>query len=346
MKVMCDYTPSGPHYVRTGWGHAFQAAGHDFRFWVRESKSAFDAFRDFEPDLYIGTTYDLDRPTAKCIAARPNLRVALFASAWGPLIDRIDKAKYPVVVVSEQEKATIQRLKAETGRPDFVFIHVTGKYLEETMGGWRSIGVEPVGVLNAADLHDYYRGVPREALKCDVAFVGGYWGYKARNIDRYLLPLLGGGTDAKLFGNKTWPVAEFLGLIEDRNVRDLFASATVCPNVSEPHSTDLGFDIIERPFKVLSAGGFCVSDHVDEMREVFSEDELPTAATPKEFHSKVRYFVRNPGERAGYMERGRAKVLAAHTYHDRVAQMFAQLRLPQEAANVLAAKAKFLEGVK
>ena len=60
----------------------------------------------------------------------------------------------------------------------------------------------------------------------------------------------------------------------------LFSSATVCPNVSEAHSQDFGYDIIERPFKVLSSGGFCISDYVESMaEEVFNNGEVVFAKT-------------------------------------------------------------------
>jgi spore maturation protein CgeB len=98
-------------------------------------------------------------------------------------------------------------------------------------------------------------------------------------------------------------------------------------NVSEPHSTDLGFDIIERPFKVLAAGGFCISDRVDEMSEIFTESELMRASSPKDFANLVRYYVAHPEERQKFVAAGQAKVLAAHTYHHRVAQMLKEFGL-------------------
>lgn len=344
MKVLCRYAPAGPHYVRTGWARAFQAAGHDFKFWVPEGKSAFDAFSEYQPDIFLGTTYDLDRATAKCIALRPQMKVALFASAWGERIDGLDLKRYPLVVAQPEEKALLERLKGECGKPDFVFIHVTNKYLEGTMGGWRSIGVEPVGVLNAADTFDYLDGQYRPELACDVAFCGGYWGYKARNLDSYLLPLChpSSGLSVRIFGNSPWPVANYLGRIDDHEVKDVFASATVCPNVSEPHSTDLGFDVIERPLKVLSSGGFCLSDHVDESYEVFSDEELVRARSPSEMAQLVRHFVDYPEERLPFMEQGKRKVLAEHTYFDRVSQILTQLGLPEEATRVLQAKSDHL----
>ncbi len=347
MKILCRYDASGPHYVRSGWGKAFKAAGYDFRFWVPQTKSAFDAFAEFEPNIFLGTTYDTDRALVKCIAARPELKVGLFASAWGPRIDEIDVVKYPIVVVNEQEKRTIAHLKETTGRPDFVFIHVTDKYLEPTMSDWRSIGVEPVGILNAADIIDYHPAEPIDALKCDIGFCGGYWGYKGRNLNSHILPLChpSSGLNVKIFGNKTWPTHAYLGTLADASVKHLFNSATVCPNVSEPHSTDvdgLTCDIVERPFKVLSSGGFCVSDYVEEAREVFGVDELVMCKSASEFHETIYHFVENPELRLPFIEAGQIKTLKSETYFDRTAKMATHFAMPELRNGLLEAKRKII----
>jgi hypothetical protein len=275
------------------------------------------------------------------------MRVILFASAWGPYLKDVDPKKYSLVVATEQEKRLVEKLKKETGRPDFVFIHAHDKWLEGTMSGWRDIGIEPVGILNAADTFDYLGGQVRPELVCDVAFVGGYWPYKARNLNNYILPLChpDSGLNVKVFGNSPWPTEKYLGGIENHDVRDLFVSATVCPNVSEPHSTDLGWDVIERPFKVLAAGGFCVSDYVPEARDLFTEEELPMAESPSQMAGMIRHFVECPELRQRFIDAGRRKVLLDHTYFDRVTLMFDHLGLPTESTRVLKVKGELLKGL-
>lgn len=353
MKVLCLYSHCGPSFVRNGWRRVFEALGHKWAWWNPQEKSAFDAFSENEPDLFIGTTYDTDRAVVKCIARRPQMRVIMFGSAWGQLVGLVDREKYPIQVVTDTEKQTIEWLKKASGRPDFVFIHVTDKFLEPTMGGWSTIGVKPVGILNAADTFAYcpqQLGMSKNAtkyeLESDVSFIGGYWPYKARNLDRYMLPLCqeSYGLKVKIWGNQPWPVHQFLGQCSDADTPHIFVSAKVCPSVSEPHSTDLGFDVIERPFKVLAAGGFCVSDYVEEARDLFTEEELPMGRSPKEFIRMVRDFVKDPDSRLPFMAAGRRKVLMEHTYLDRVAQMFGELELHHERAKVLALKGKLLGG--
>jgi len=333
MKVLCIYSNCAPDYIRSGWGNAFITSGHEFRFWDISRQPAFDVFDEYEPDLFIGTTYDLDRATFKCIQSRVEMKVILFGSCWGDLINEIDLKKYPIVVAQDNEKKMIEKLKNETGKPNLVFIHYHDNWIEPTMGLWNSIGVKPIGVMNAADTVIYNQGSCDENLKCDIGFTGGYWQYKARNLNPYMMPLChDNNLNVKIFGNQKWPVSQYLGTIDSARVNDLFCSSTVSPNVSEPHSTRWGFDIIERPFKILSSGGFCVSDYVESMQnDVFTENEIPCGKTAKEFVELVKYYVNNPEERKKFMEKGRKLVLTQHTYYDRMGKVLRELNLDSEA---------------
>lgn len=334
MKILCVYTPSGPEFVRNGWGHVFDYMGHEFIFWDMARKPAFDMFDELEPDIFIGTTYDLDRATIKCIKTRPEMKVILFGSAHGPLLFDIDQKAFPVHLTEREEFDKIKRLKDETGQPEFVFIHHHPNLVSQTMSSWEKIaGVKYLGIMNAADTFDYYDGCRDEALECDLAFVGGYWDYKARNLDRFLLPLCASGDySIKIFGNKKWPVAQYGGLIPTKMVKNLFSSAKICPNVSEPHSTVYGFDVIERPFKVLSSGGFCISDYVKSADEnnVFG-GHLPMAESPEEFREMIDHYLKNEDERNELAEKGRRHVLKHHTYFHRVAIMLENIGMKQEA---------------
>lgn len=338
-RILCEYSEGGSSYVRAGWGRAFTACGHQFAFWVPSQKSILDAMNEFRPDIFLGTTYGVDRALHKAIAARPDLRVGLFASAWGDLVDHLDRQRYPLVFVTDDEKRTIEHLRNETGRPHFVFVHVTERYREGVIGGWRNIGVEPVGILNAADTFVYYPGESRPEFSCDACMVGGYWPYKARNLDDFVLPL-SRRYDLKVFGSSSWPLPEYLGRISQDDERDLYASAKVCLSVSEPHSTDLGFDIIERPFKVLACGRPLLSDRVDELALTFGE-QVTMARTPTEYQERLDWLLAD--ESARHERSCQARELARnHTYFDRVAQMFVHWGMPEDAAAVLAVKTRHL----
>lgn len=328
MKFLCQFDSAGPSFVRAGWCNALRSMGHGFAFWDRRVKPVHDAFSEEAPDVFLGTTYDLPPVVLDCILSRPALKIALFASAWGERVDNVDRVRFPIDLVSEGEKKIVSSLVA--GRRVPVFLHVSDARLEGVLGGWRSIGCEPLGLLNAFDAVAYAGAVPRPELGCDWAFVGNRWPYKARNLDPYILPLAhpSSGLRGRIFGSAGWDtVGCWLGRISVPDERDLFVSARVCPNISEPHSTEpsLGHDVVERVFKAAGAGGFVISDRCPEARELFDESELPMTGSPAEMFDMVRAFSAHPGERLPYMRNMRARVLAEHTYRHRMEKLLGVL---------------------
>ena len=316
------------------WGKVFADSGHQVRMWEISQESAFDAFDEFEPDLFMGQTYNLNNAVFKCIKERPHMKVVLRASDWGDMQDSIDLNKYPILVAQEEEKRLLEKLKKETGKPDFVHNHYHDNWINQTHGKWNDIGIRPVSLMHAADIFDFY---PRQAvnlLKCDIGFVGGYWPYKAINLDKYLVNLCNpvGKYNIKIFSSSSWPVCQHLGRIDNNNVGALFSSATICPNISEPHSQDFGYDIIERPFKILMSGGFCISDYVESMvNDVFTNDEILFAKTPEEFRQLINFYVKNPEKRMKHIKAGYELVAQNHTYFHRVSKIFSELGLKQES---------------
>ena len=228
----------------------------------------------------------------------------------------------------------MERLKSETGKPDFVHNHYHDNWIKHTHNKWNDIGIRPISLIHGADVFDFSLRPPVDVLKCDIGFVGGYWPYKAKSLDKYLINLCHpvGDYNIKIFGTSDWPVTQYLGRIASENVGSLFASATISPNISEPHSQDFGYDIIERPFKILMSGGFCISDYVESMvNDVFINGEMVFAKTPEEFKQLVDYYIKNPDERLQYMKAGYESVVKNHTYFHRVAKIFTELDMKQEA---------------
>lgn len=335
MKIMI--ASDGPHahyYIRMGWAKVFQALGHEAVLWDIGNQSSFDAFDEFEPDIFIGQTYNLDKGTFSCIKERPHLKVVLRASDWGDMQKEIDLEKYPVLVAREDEKKVLERLKEETGTPHFVYNHYHQNWMEKTHNKWRDIGIEPVSMLHAADVFNYANGMEDPDLASEVSFVGGYWPYKAQSLDKYIVRLCHpvGKYNIKIFGHRHWPVIQHVGAISGFRERNVYKSATISPNISEPHSQDFGYDIIERPFKVLMSGGFCISDYVESMaKDVFNNKEIVFARSPKEFEELVQYFLRDPEKRIPYIKAGYKTVINKHTYFHRVARILKKLDMREES---------------
>ena len=335
MKILIS--SDGPHahyYIRLGWARAFESAGHQVFIWDIESKSAFDAFDEFEPDLFMGQTYNLNEAVYKCIKERPHLKVVFRASDWGDMQKEIDKEKYPILTATKEEIKLVEKLKKETGQPLFVHNHYHENWISKTHNKWEDIGIKVVSLIHGADIFDYANGEFREHLKSDVSFIGGYWPYKAQCLDKYLIPLCHpiGKFNIKIFGSSDWPVAQYCGRIDGDSARDVFKSATICPNISEPHSQDFGYDIIERPFKILMSGGFCISDYVESMaNDVFNNGEIVYAKTPKEFETLCEFYSKNPDARKPYIQKGYMSIIQKHTYFHRIGTIFENAGLPNEA---------------
>ena len=209
-------------------------------------------------------------------------------------------------------------------QPDFVHIHYSQKAMSVTHNHYESIGIKPVSLMMCADTIMYGGAKVDEKLKCDIGFVGGYWPHKGLIINKYLFPLLHPMDKyrVKIFGNQPWKVNQYCGAISDSDVKNLFVSAKICPNLSEPHAHEFGIDVNERIFKILYSGGFCISDNVDAYK-MFG-DGVVLADSPADFEQKINHYLDAPEERATIAKRGREYVKANHTGFHRCATILAE----------------------
>jgi hypothetical protein len=336
LKIACQFKPNGEYYRHLGFANALKSCGHQFVFWDDKQKPLIDLFDEFQPDIFIGTTFDLNRGMIEAIKLHPEIKIVLKGGNWGPSDESIDKDKFPILFISDKEKVLLEKLKKETGKPDFVFCHYHPNQVNDTMRSWKSIGIEPLGIPNAADIIAYPKGNVEPELLSDIAFVGGYWGYKAVNLDEYIVPLCGPTSKlkVKVFGNQKWSVAQYCGLIQDNTVKDLYRSAKICPNVSEPHSNKFGFDVVERPFKILSSGGFLLMDRVKSFEDdMFDKGEIVYYDNQDDYFEKISYFLKHPEQR--HNNEAIERVYQEHTYHHRMAYLLNKLEFTTEAKELI-----------
>ena len=332
MKILIS--SDGPHafyYVRLGLARAFHACGHEVRIWDINSEPAYDVFDFFEPDLFLGQTYNTTDAICNIIKERPHMKVIMKGSDWGPLSDSIPSEKYPILKVREDEKKRILDLYNEVQKPDFLHIHYHPDYIEQTHGSWIKEGIPAYSMLLGADVFEYGKGSFKQEFKSDITFIGGYWGYKSQTFNKWLIPLCNDFKyQIKIFGNSPWPVPQYCGYVQNELTRDIFASATICPNLSEPHSQDFGFDIIERPFKLLANKCFVISDYVEGLKKLFPYS-IVSARDPKEFVYYIEHFLKNPDKRFEHIQSGYNDVMNNHTYFHRVKDIFSKLGLNSQA---------------
>ncbi len=269
----------------------------------------------------------------------------MFCSGWGEICNNIDLKEYPIVVACEKEKEIVGKLKKETGAPEFVFIHVPDSWIPKYIGGWKQLGIETVSITHAADTFVYFNAQFSPQYICDVGYVGGYWPFKGRNLDRSLVRLCNEEwnlVDIKVFGGGKWPVFQHLGQINIGEDAKVFNSSMICPNISEPHATDVFPDLVERIWKVPCSKGFLISDNVD-----LSETELagivPQFNCYDSFFSLIKFFLKeeNKDERLGLIKKQHNAIMAHGTYFERMNKLLDNVGLKTEAKEILDTK-KFL----
>jgi spore maturation protein CgeB len=347
MKI--SYFPEDLHCalfnIANGYKNAFEKCGHEVRFY-NPQQSALDQLNLYNPDLFIGTTYGLTRAICKYITTHPNMKVILRASDWGDYTDSIDLKRYEILVANNEEKTLLHTLKELTGKPDFIYNHYHDNYIHKTHKHWEENRQKVVSLLLAADITQYTNGQYNKEVASDICFIGSYHPYKARNLDRYIIPLCYpvGRYNVKIFSTWHWPVSQYCGSIPTHINKHVLKSAKICLNISEPHSTDLGYDIIERPFYLLSNKCFCLSDYVQSMQEdVFDNGEIPSCKTPEEFFDAINFYINNEGEKQRCINKGYQRIIGEHTYFHRVMKIFQELNLPEDANNVQKRYNKYVE---
>jgi len=328
MKILISNDGYHAHYYqRQSWVNAFaKMQGVSVALWDINSVSAFDVFDGFEPDIFLGQLYNLTPSIVKCIKERPHLKVGLRAGDWGDHEKEVDKSIYNILYATKEEIETLKELQGETGQVSFVHIHYPKEALKQTHNYYDSIGVRATSIMMCADTDAYSNPEPDPDYACDIGFVGGYWPYKGQVIEPYLFPLLEnvGEYNVKIFGNQNWYVNQYCGFIDEPKVKDLFASAKICPNLSEPHAQAFGFDVNERIFKILCAGGFSVSDNVAGYN-MFG-DGIVIADSPADFKEKIDHYIKNESERKAIASKGRDFVLKNHSNQIRAMEILKEFK--------------------
>ena len=302
LTIFIANSKSGAFYeISKGWANAFRRGGHTTVHWEGDPPT----WNKHNPDIYIGCSgwrQQIPRPSKAQIAIHANPYCDEKIQTGGPIINENPNAITWVVAQ----------------KPKFVF----GYGHQDDMYQWwykwkRDHGINLVGMPNAADVTIYRPASPTPNLACDVGWVGGYWDYKAINMDKYIVPV------ARKF-KTIWlgwsgPKDLWRGRAEQDQVVGLFNSAKICPCVVEPHTTKYGIDIPERLFKVAACGALTISDPVHGIDRYFSPDILPTASDPDTYMQLCeRYIKMDETQRKAQANKLKSEVLRNHTYFNRV----------------------------
>jgi Glycosyl transferases group 1 len=214
-------------------------------------------------------------------------------------------------------RASVRRRVFES-EPEFVYTPVTVSGLHH-YEGWSGHVKKIVSLPLACDTRLYeLRQGQRKFAEIGMAFVGGYWPYKARNFDLFLKPY---ESKLTIFGYSPWPYAGYGGQLSEADEPLLYRDAVLSPAINEPHAAVLGGDICERVYKVLGSGGLCITDTTRAHRDIFSSRELLVPESLDEYHQLVRSIFHDPSKFDSYREAGYRAVRERHTYRHRALEI-------------------------
>jgi hypothetical protein len=158
----------------------------------------------------------------------------------------------------------------------------------------------------------------------NLAFVGGYWESKGRQIDEYLRPF---ENQLEVYGYNRWPYSGYKGMLPRDAEASLYRQAKVCPVINEFTVELMRGQINERVFKVLGSMGCPVVDAVSTYRELYSEDELLVSKGSKDFVELVNLLLKDNEMNQSYREKGYQATLNRHTYEHRALDYLSYLNL-------------------
>lgn len=303
LTIFITNSKSGAFFeIANGWKNAFSACGHKTIMWDGNN----DIWHQNNPDIYIGCS-----GWRQSLPKGHNAKVAIHVN---PFCDEVIKSDGPVI---NESVDAINWTIAQ--RPLFVFGYALQDDMDRWWSKWKSIHkINIVGMPNAADVTIYKRIPPTQSLLCDVGWVGGYWTYKALNLDKYLIPVFRRHPNSLWFG---WngPKGLWSGKATAQQVLSLFSSAKICPCVVEPHTTQYGIDMPERIFKLAACEALVISDPVINLDKYFTKGSVAVGTDPLHYSQLCEDYIKMDDDTKRLMARKlTVEVKSKHTYFNRV----------------------------
>jgi hypothetical protein len=321
VNILIANTKSGAFFeIATGWKNAFKAGGHQAALWDGTERT----WKKYRPDIYIACSSWESKRSLVALRRLHNTKLVVHVDPYSKEKIQVPGGP-PIGARQEHIKWTVRQ------EPDFVFGYGLQEDMERYWIHWRQKhGLKIVGMPNAADSTIYKPRPADPNLACEIGWVGGYWKYKALNMDKYLIPVVR-TLDTVWFG---WsgPKGIWNGKASQEQVIRLFNSAKVCPCIVEPHTTRYGIDVPERMFKVSACGALAVLDPFIGVERYFSKDSIVMARSPQEYLDLCKkYVAMKKEERRAQAKKMQKAVLLKHTYLNRVQTFLNQLGFSDEA---------------
>lgn len=324
--------------IYSGYKNAFIDKGHQFLPLTADDDFK-TVFETFQPDIFITSLshfylkfIDLDFIQKQ---RRKGLKVFVNIPFWS---SPMSKLRINETSGLSSNQAHINLIKSNSFGDAYFNICEQG---DARMDGFEEgTGYRYHTVPLAADKTLLYEEYSEE-FKADISYIGTYLPEKRDFIREYVFPLRK-KYDVKLYGQDwtlydrifgfTQKVGQYFNIplirslqkpkLQLEDERRIYTSSIISINIHEEYQKKFGGDCNERTFKVPICGGFEITDDVACIRKYFEADkEIIIAKDKDDWFQKMDYYIKNPEKRLPIIEAGRKRVLAEHTYHNRVDQM-------------------------
>lgn len=324
--------------IYNGYKNAFLDLGHEFKFLTTDDFQS-KVYAEYKPDIlftsmgsYIFKHLDL---VALRNAKKTGMKVFVNTPFWkSPMSKlRINEAKS----VSEN-KDYVELIKS--GNFGDVFYASCEGNDPRMIGFTKNTGYILHTIPLAVDkMLNFYEFMPE--FKSDISFLGTNLPGKRKFFNEVIYPLKR-TYDVRFYGQDWTLTDKLIGTLQKivhyfnlpifktiqkpklnlEDERRIYSSTKISLNVHEDYQVQFGGDCNERTFKIPACGGFEIVDDVSCIKNYFNEGtEIVIAKDKSDWQEKIDYYISHPEERQKISKAGKKRVLADHTYHNRVDQL-------------------------
>jgi glycosyltransferase involved in cell wall biosynthesis len=312
-KVLIHTPPSGGfRYYAENLYCAFSLLGFDVRHLLFTDRAAEEVAR-FHPDLLITAC------SPDYLRRLPLERLAERAAS-GKTVRLVWAETFKPLDGLHEMNSDLAQLVQTSLAGDIFFSPVDESAVGEEYSEWKALGYRVHSIPMAANpiVHLF----KQSEIQYDIGFIGTNSPAKRRETDTYLMPLME-RYSALLQGDR-WGKG-ILPLPQNR-AGAFYGKVRICPNFHHSFQKRRQLQLNERTFVVPSCGGFEIVDETPILRKYFSPDEMVQASTVEEWFSLHEEWLWKDQERVDMAARAHSRVLAEHTYFERVFRMLELVR--------------------
>ena len=324
--------------IYAGYQHAFEDLGHAFIPFTGADDQKEKLERE-NPDILITslTPYSLKYLDLEAVfrQKKKGMKVLVNMPFWKSPMSRLRLNETPGLSENKEHVALIL-----SGKLGDMYYNICEQG-DDRMAGFEEVtGYTHHTILLAADKLLHFPEYA-ESFQSDISYIGTYLPEKRAFMQEAVFPLQKKYA-VRLYG-QDWTlydrgkgfiqkVGQFFDVpylkslqqpklpLEDE--RKIYTSSLISINIHEAYQKKFGGDCNERTFKIPACGGFEITDDVACIRKYFRDgEEIVIAKNKDDWFGKIDYYMQYPEKRLPIIEAGRKKVLAEHTYHNRVEQM-------------------------